>query len=553
MNGTVRTYEERSAWDAGGSSAAMAALGLGCYIGWQLVDISPTLFAAPRPGVYETLASWGYAATAVLVALLALFGVLAHRTGSLVVRHPWIAAVASLGTCAGTALLYLCGWAAQEPLTAGVVAGRLLFACSAGFVVLWGELLSRIRPANTLACVAAGYAVAFGACLVVANLDPVAAMVFRCALPLVSGSAFLLLLADVRARGRCARDPGGGRAALAQARLREGSAQPRGDRGSRGAAAEVAAGRKLPYRLFAGIGVFGAVFTAANHLSETKTEVSTELYTLIAGIAVSLAVFALSFAARHKRGNFALFYRLITPLVIGCLLLTLVLQPGIQRYEALAIGLAWTFFRIFTWTFWGRIGSRDPERGACVFAAGQIMLTLSSSASELLCTVVNLPSVSLVAAGAAIIFVVVVTSTLVMDEGSVARLLAARAPGGAETGRAAPESSAQATGAGPGEPDAKLDPRSVTVEELAGAAAALGLSDREREIALLVLQRLGNGSICDRACITESTLRTHLRNIYGKADVHSRTDLIELLERLVKNGRAAQAPSGGRDGGPDIG
>ena len=38
------------------------------------------------------------------------------------------------------------------------------------------------------------------------------------------------------------------------------------------------------------------------------------------------------------------------------------------------------------------------------------------------------------------------------------------------------------------------------------------------------------GCICQEACITESTLRTHLRNIYGKTDTHSRSELIELME-----------------------
>ena len=55
-----------------------------------------------------------------------------------------------------------------------------------------------------------------------------------------------------------------------------------------------------------------------------------------------------------------------------------------------------------------------------------------------------------------------------------------------------------------------------------------GLSNREQEIALLVMEGKDNTAICEKLVITESTLRTHLRNMYGKAEVHSRQELIAL-------------------------
>ena len=55
------------------STAALIAIGLGCYLGWQTIDISPTLFPAPAPGVQDALVGWAYAGTALLVVLLAAF------------------------------------------------------------------------------------------------------------------------------------------------------------------------------------------------------------------------------------------------------------------------------------------------------------------------------------------------------------------------------------------------------------------------------------------------------------------------------------------------
>ena len=38
-----------------------------------------------------------------------------------------------------------------------------------------------------------------------------------------------------------------------------------------------------------------------------------------------------------------------------------------------------------------------------------------------------------------------------------------------------------------------------------------------------------NAVIQELLCITESTLRTHLRNIYSKVSVHSRQELVDAL------------------------
>ena len=82
-----------------------------------------------------------------------------------------------------------------------------------------------------------------------------------------------------------------------------------------------------------------------------------------------------------------------------------------------------------------------------------------------------------------------------------------------------------------------MDLSTITLEEMAYVCGGLGLSEREREISLLVLQGNSNAFICDTACITESTLRTHLRNIYAKTDTHSREELISLLETRVQSTR----------------
>ena len=78
--------------------------------------------------------------------------------------------------------------------------------------------------------------------------------------------------------------------------------------------------------------------------------------------------------------------------------------------------------------------------------------------------------------------------------------------------------------------NSEISLKDVTANAVA-ASQRWGLSGREIQIALLVLAGISNAGIASAACITESTLRTHLRNIYAKAGVHSHDELIDAMTR----------------------
>lgn len=78
------------------------------------------------------------------------------------------------------------------------------------------------------------------------------------------------------------------------------------------------------------------------------------------------------------------------------------------------------------------------------------------------------------------------------------------------------------------------------VEELTGApigerlgqvAEACGLTQREREIFELWATGHGSKYIQETCSISASTVKTHVRHIYEKCGVHSRAEIIDLLER----------------------
>jgi len=73
-----------------------------------------------------------------------------------------------------------------------------------------------------------------------------------------------------------------------------------------------------------------------------------------------------------------------------------------------------------------------------------------------------------------------------------------------------------------------------------------GLSKREREVAKLVLEGKSNKQIALALHITENTVEFHLKNIYSKVQVSSRTELIIKLRDSVVAGEGENAEN--RDG-----
>ena len=57
-----------------------------------------------------------------------------------------------------------------------------------------------------------------------------------------------------------------------------------------------------------------------------------------------------------------------------------------------------------------------------------------------------------------------------------------------------------------------------------------GLSAREAEVFVLLAKNKEAKAIADELFISFNTARTHIRKIYGKLDVHSRRELMDLIE-----------------------
>ncbi|MGN0702666.1 MAG: LuxR C-terminal-related transcriptional regulator [Lentihominibacter sp.] len=72
-----------------------------------------------------------------------------------------------------------------------------------------------------------------------------------------------------------------------------------------------------------------------------------------------------------------------------------------------------------------------------------------------------------------------------------------------------------------------------TDEKLAKAAEEYGFTNREREVTELVLSGMNNPDIAERLCISEYTVKRHLNNIFRKAGVKNRYELIVCVQSLT--------------------
>ena len=64
---------------------------------------------------------------------------------------------------------------------------------------------------------------------------------------------------------------------------------------------------------------------------------------------------------------------------------------------------------------------------------------------------------------------------------------------------------------------------------LEGIAVHYNLTQRETEVVRLLIERYNAEEIAKRLVISEATVKTHMRKIYAKANVHSQRELIKLL------------------------
>ena len=115
-------------------------------------------------------------------------------------------------------------------------------------------------------------------------------------------------------------------------------------------------------------------------------------------------------------------------------------------------------------------------------------------------------------------------------EGAAAGVPGAGAPGSASASEAVGASGIGAAAAGAPTPVGA--PVRPAIDRLCAAVGdRFELTPRERDVLFLLVQNYRAPYIAEKLVVSQSTVKTHMRNLYGKLGVHSQAELLLLIDR----------------------
>lgn len=207
-------------------------------------------------------------------------------------------------------------------------------------------------------------------------------------------------------------------------------------------------------------------------------------------------------------------YRTAAPLfALGVAALTVFNEPdSATAYFAASAGSM--FIDMITWVLLIEIARSSRLAALLVFAVGRCTIHAGMAAGEI--AAMAAPDMMMPFCVSSIVILVIVAGFMFSDRDNA--LVFEPVEEGEIVPMPAPESSSVQTAA------PTMDERTATV------AQKYGLTARETEVFTLWATGHGAKSIEEKLVLSSATVRTHIRHIYEKLDVHSRAELIELLE-----------------------
>lgn len=437
-----------------------------------MIGITPSIFSGKTAfvlGLFNASESPGKLLGAVFLAIAGLWVYRRSKKGPVLpTTLGRLAAIAGTLVAAGTLAAY---WSAMQ---FGVDSSLVSVALSVLFVAFWGTSLCRMRTSCAVLCIVCAHSVGFVLTIVASALPAPAQIAVHVSAPLASGIIGLRLSRSQE------QDEPARRRAMSSASL---------------------------YRVLAGVGCLGAIMQFLFMFTEGKTVDPNELLWIVAGLSVC-AVVALIGIVGPRELDIPFASRLILPLFVVGEFLIFAFDFDQKPIEVFAIGAAWMYFRFFYWIMWRAAALRSGVPAFCVFALGQVLLTLGCSVGNALYALTALFAVSEFLVLAVVCIAAILVSLFIFDTGYLSIFAGKR-------GRAF-------------DPDDK----SLCEHCVDEATAEFGLSRQERVIAMMLVQGKTNDEIQEELVIAYNTLRTHLRNMYKKSDTHSREELVLLLRSL---------------------
>lgn len=278
--------------------------------------------------------------------------------------------------------------------------------------------------------------------------------------------------------------------------------------------------------------VFGAVSgtTAAITTEELTRQFNTNMH--VAMLAVEL-VAVVALVAWGRPVALSTMGRILTPVLALLLLLHVLLQGSASGWlPRLTLGF-WELVQVFVLLLLIEVARSGQASLSFAFPAGWALVALGFAFGALFGQVVSLAfgtdPVAVQSVAVSLTIVAVMASSI---------LAAARYPR-VEGGAGAAFGNAASEGAGADGPSlsARLAVPAAAADPVDGVcdglAACHGLSSREGDVLRLLAHGNTRAGIAARLCISENTVRVHVKNIYAKLHIHSKQQLIDMVDRKV--------------------
>ena len=248
---------------------------------------------------------------------------------------------------------------------------------------------------------------------------------------------------------------------------------------------------------------------------------------MFAGVAVVMIAVAVASILLFHKPKIDLAYKLVVPLMAAGLLLLPFLAPGQQTVAAVAIMSGYILFEMYVWVSLSDMVSNVSSPAALIFGVGKSGMNIGLLLGSFIGFFFGSNS-SMLLVG---ISVLIVYLFIVMENVATAGIgvaLPLSLSGNDEDKPSVKQE--KVTLAEAAQLDLSEVFSAILNERCALISSTCGLSARETEVLSLLARGRSLQSIADSLCIAYSTVKTHTDRIYAKTGVHSRQELIALLE-----------------------
>ena len=496
--------------DAASSFFARCVVSLGLDWAWTFFSFNPPISSAFPVAALHVTSMVGASVSFLAVCLLR------HRIAPLCARKTLLVACGVL-TAVTTPLYLMPGVPGPVALIAACVSG----AAVALVVCALAEAFARLSVRQLLSGTILVFLIAYAVLLLLSGLSAFAprlvVVILASSLPVVS--AWLVTAGG--ASERCGDASG---AAACEAAVAAVAKTGQGSSAKDAARAEFAA---LPWRTFC---VIACMYVAIGGIRVYVEHVTGDLMMSPVWLGVGIVVLALAYAGmfcatKRPVASLGALYKITLPLVAAAY--AVLLTVGQDHPEILGF-IAQIACLVTECLCWVLIVDR-ARRGVSallVIGAGRFVVQLGMSQGEL-AGFAGMGNMSLF--GTLVIFLLVLSFVFLFSE----RETSLGAKGQAD------EVAKLEPGAAAGAGSEGLPPDAAAAEPSQPVAPAgplyppeWNLTEREDEILGLWVTSHGLRSIGETLGLSESTVKTHVRHIYEKCGVHSRAELIALLDRV---------------------